>query len=134
MSLVVGVLALFILYIISPTNNVVYMIYGGFGNQFILCVLYSILGILGVYFLSVGFAHCIYKKWMQTIGMGSIIILAFQGYFIERIAPRLEILTMGKNALYEVGSIIFSIIIMLIFIPVIRFCQRYVPVVLGKRR
>lgn len=134
MSCLLGVAALILLYVISPTNGVVYMIYGGFGNQFYLFVLYSFIGIIGVYFLAMAFSHSRCTKWAQTISFGNIIILAFQGYFIERIAPRLETLTSGKNTLYEYGSVIASIIIMLLFIPIIRWCQRYVPIVVGKRR
>lgn len=134
LSCLLGVAVLILLYVISPTNGVVYMIYGGFGNQFYLFMLYSLIGIIGVYLLAIAFSRSRCTKWVQIISIGNIVILAFQGYFIERIAPRLETLTSGKNALYEYGSVIASIMIMLLFIPIVSWCQRYVPIVVGKRR
>lgn len=133
LSCLLGVVVLILLYVISPTNGVVYMIYGGFGKQFYLFMLYSLIGIIGVYLMAIAFSRSRCTKWVQIISFGNIIILAFQGYFIERIAPRLETLTSGKNTLYEYGSVIASIIIMLLFIPIIRWCKRYVPIVVGKR-
>lgn len=134
LSFLGGVAFLSLLYVFSPMNGIVYMIYGGFGNQIQRFLLYSFIGIIGVYLLAVVFSRHKCTKWGKTISSGSILILAFQGYFIERIVPRLEILTGGKNALYEYGSVMISIIIMLLFVPIIKWFQRYIPIVLGKRK
>lgn len=132
LSFGLGVIVLTLLYVVSPINGVVYMIYGGWGNHFAIFILYSIIGIMGVYFLALYFS-CRKIKWVTTISVGSIVILAFQGYFIERIAPRLETLCLGKNNLYECCSVVASVIIMFVFIPIIKLCQRYFPMLLGKR-
>ena len=133
-TFVIGVVLLTALYFIAPYNGIVYMIYGGWGNSILLFYVYSICGILGVYLLSVGLSKCRFVSLARTLSLGSIVILAFQGYFIERMAPRLELMFGGKNFEYEIGSLCCSLLIMLVFIPIIKLIQRCCPIVLGKRK
>lgn len=122
----------YILYVLSNINNVAYMYLGWYGNYILLFYLCALIGIAMMYMMSLWLSQ-IKSKWVLTIASGNIIILGFH----EQLLILLEYFTPTNN-IYGEGTItaiklIFSFIILILFIPVIRLVKCYCPILMGHR-
>lgn len=78
-------------------------------------------------------AQNLLKNYMRIISQGSILILAFHLVILYP-AKNFALRYMENNELLEVMVyVIVSILICVFFIPIIRFVQKYVPILIGKR-
>ena len=96
-----------------------------FGNNIVLYLLGGVCGTSMIFFI------CKYLerynfKWLKTISQGTIIILGFHIFLVQilrKIFPEPSFL-----------DYVWSLLIIFLFIPVIIFTQRYIPILLGKYR
>ena len=73
------------------------------------------------------------KNYMRIISQGSILILAFHLVILYP-AKNIVLRFVGNNEWLEVMVfVIVSIFICALFIPLIHFVQKYVPILIGKR-
>lgn len=103
-------------------NSPVWMYRCLYGDSITLFILGSISGTIMVFAFSKLLLD-IPCKIIQTISDGSIIILAFHMYLV----------LIGLHSPVGYGYYLEAALIMLLFIPIIRLCQRYFPILLGYR-
>ena len=117
-EILIFLLSIFFVYICAKYNGEVWVYINDYGNNFILYLLGGIFGFALVFVVS---------KWLNRvnwsivhdISTGSILILGF------------HLVLLGKVINYIGDSFITSVIILLVFVPVIRICKKYFPYILG---
>lgn len=94
-----------------------------FGNDLALCLLGGLAGTATLFFVSklLDFP----AGWIRTLAVGSVVTLGFHRYLIVFYRHFFD-----KNPF----DFLVAFIILLIFIPVIRFCIRHVPWLVGNRK
>ena len=113
-------------YLCSQYNDCVWMVNHEFGGNIFYFLIGSICGIVLVYILARMLEDI---KWHFIIDLstGMILILGFQMQFITLICRYIHICG-------GVETLIASVIVMLIFIPIIKLAERYCPYLMGKYR
>ena len=110
-----------LLFVSAYFNGEVMVFKNDFGGNILLYYLGGISGTLMV---------AIFCKWLngvrsaivEDIGVGSIVILGLHFYLISHIRRLIP------------NELAISIIIMLLFVPIIRFCKKHCPIVIGSYR
>lgn len=105
-------------------NDIVWMYLNEFGNNYLLFLLGGISGTAVLFLIAKKFEH-ITPYWLNILSEGTIIILGFQMVFIRIIIKIFPT--------RSCSDMLFSFIIMIIFIPIISICKRRFPYLLGKR-
>lgn len=125
-----GVILMFLL---APSNGVVYMIYGGYGNYFSLYLLNGMAGIVVVFLCSLFLEKTRWTRYTRHINVGSIMILATHMFLVSRLNPLL-IKTLGDYEIaYELSTVVMSVFILVLFIPAIKLVQSCFSIALGGR-
>lgn len=114
-------ISLLFIYICGKYNGYVWVYINGYGENFLLYLIGGVSGMVLVYVIS-KWLNKIKLSIVRDISFGTIVILGFHYNLIGMI----DNITSNK--------IIISIIIMLLFVPFIRFCEKYFPYVLGMYR
>lgn len=119
-------IAMFLFFILVTSictefNGNVWVYLNDYGKSFILYIIGGFCGTAIIYMLC---------KWLDnvklsavsTISNGSIVILGLHYYFIRytKITPSLDFCS--------------ALVLLLLFVPVIKFCERYCPIILGLYR
>lgn len=107
----------------SKLNGYVWMYRCGYGQDLLLFFIGALSGTFLIFFVSYYLRR---SSHVITISKGTILILGFHSYFIDlfrNIIPSSTFL-----------DYIFSALIIVLFIPLIKITERYFPMVLGKNR
>lgn len=119
------VLCLGITVVCSVTNDYVWMYENLFGNDLGLFLIGGCSGTFMIFIISKWLEHTS-NKWAVIISNGTIVILGFHGYFIM-VANRI-------SSSHSIMDIVFSFVIIILFIPIIRITEAYFPYLIGKYR
>ena len=114
---------LLLIYLCGKYNDYVWMWKCGFGNNIFLFLLGGLSGTLTIYSISKLIDKNLYI--VSTISKGTILILGFHYIIIEQLqklyfAPFMEY--------------IISLLILILFVPLIILCEKHFPLLLGKLR
>ena len=120
-EIVIFVIALLLIYFCPRFNGNTWVYINDYGKSFTLYMLGGFAGTVFVYIIS---------KWLnkvnlylvRVISLGTILILGFHYNLIEFINRYLD------------NGFLTSVVIMLLFVPVIILCERYFPYILGVYR
>lgn len=118
-------LCLFVIFICGHDHKYVYLYECGYGDNIFLFLLGGVGGSGFVYFISKVLERFTCKA-VTDISVGTTIILGFHIHLVTLF--RLFFRTLS------VADVLFTVIIMLAFIPVIRLCASYIPILMGKYR
>lgn len=125
-SVVLLILAFPIVYFCAKINGCAYLVNHEYGNNLFLFICGAIAGIVLVFAVAKLFSN-IKIQGIMDISKGTIIILGFHVQFVVLLCK-----------LYRLASfeeILFvSLVILLIFIPIIRITERFCPILIGKYR
>jgi hypothetical protein len=127
-----AIVLIFILSIIAPYNGFVMMYQCGYGNNLILFLLFSFVGIYAIFLLSV-ILEKFKPSFLIILSSGSIVILAYH-YLAIRI---FNTICKGVNdglMNNDVITFFLSLAILLLHIPIIKLVSRYFSVILGGRK
>lgn len=114
-----------LLYVILLLNTEPYMYTNSFGNNYFIFLLGGVLGFFLILILSVVLDK--YKSdIIITLSKGTIVILGYHRIMIELI----QNVDPSSHNYWGWG---YSLVILFAFYPVILFCNRYFPIILGKR-
>ncbi len=120
------ILAIFIVYLCGHYNGEVWMYMAGYGNNFALFILGGIAGTTMVFIIS-KWAERLSKNYMaMLISKGSIVILGLHIAIVQRLCE-----LPYRSAIEDFA---FSVLILLLFVPLIRIVEIYFPILLGKYR
>lgn len=120
------VVAVLLVLLCGHYNGYVWMYLCGYGDNYGLYILGSIAGSAMLYVVSLWLSRLPYRNMIQTISKGSILIIGLHVIIVRRLTE-LSDRTWGEDLL-------FSLMILLFFIPVIHLAERFCPILLGKRR
>lgn len=128
------VAAFIILALVARTNGVVLMVYGQYGYNLLLYILFGVMGIFAVFMFSVLLSRLSnLSEFAKTINVGSIMILGLHTLFVNKAKAMLEYIEIS-GFVYEISLVITSFIILVLFIPLTKVANRFVPVSLGRRK
>ncbi len=119
------VVSLLLVFLCGHHHEQVFMVFCGYGDNFLLFLLGGLAGSAFIYFLSKLLENLRWRL-ITDISLGTILILGFHGYFVIVFRSIL-----GTSSPFD---FLFSILIVLLFVPIIRFCQFYFPLIMGKCR
>lgn len=126
-TFILACISLFMLIIIGRFNWTFYMYLNAYGRYLLLAIIGGIAGTYIVYIMSILSEHYFKtNKYLKLLSVGSIVILGFHYNFID-LVHLYEINTNDYNV------ILYSLIIMLLFIPINMFFEKYCPIIFGKR-
>lgn len=115
-----------IVYLCGKYNGCAFMVNHEFGDSLLLFTLGSVAGVVLVYAIAQMLSKFKYNGIID-ISNGTILILGFQLLFIGLIYN-----------IYKLNNIFFvvlaSVLIMMVFIPIIRIVEKYCPILMGKYR
>lgn len=119
------VLSLIGIFLCGHCHQYVYLYKCSYGDSIFLCIFGGLAGSALVFFIS-KYLQKTSLKIITEISTGTIIILGFHSHLIRMFR------IVFKSA--SVLDILFTIITILFFIPIIRFCRAYIPIIMGKFR
>lgn len=114
-----------IVYFCGHNHKTVFMYICGYGDNLFLFLIGGMAGTLLLFFISKAL-DALRFRIVRDIAVGSIVILGFHMHLV-----RIALLTTSERT---IADSVFSIIIVLIFIPIIRFAEKHTPVIMGKYR
>lgn len=117
------ILSMAALFFIVRANGEVFLYSFIFGKDLALCLLGGMAGTALLFFVSKLLDFPV--GWIRTLAVGSVVILGFHRYMIVFYRHFID-----KNP----ADILVALAILLIFIPIIRFCIRYAPWLVGNRK
>lgn len=107
-------------------NGYVWMYLNSFGNYYILYILGGMAGALLLYVFSLWLGRLPYHNMVVTLSKGSIIIIGLHIIIVRR-------LTELPDRLW-CEDLLFSVLILFCFVPIIRLAELFFPYILGKRK
>jgi fucose 4-O-acetylase-like acetyltransferase len=125
-------LPMLLLLFVSEYNGEVRMFKGFYGNSLLLFLVLGLLGSIAVFFLSVALDNVRFK-FIPIISIGTMVILEFHRDLYH---PFGKIVKEYSTGVADEGllSLLFSAIVLLLFIPIVMILQRFFPLILGKRK
>ena len=118
-----------IVFYCGHNHSVVKLYICGYGDSIILFLLGGMAGSACVYIISKFLVRVKYAKvqnFNSVVSQGTILILGFHMPLV-RFLRRFEITS-------DIQAAAFSILIVLLFVPIIMLCKKYAPVIMGKYR
>lgn len=127
-GLEVGILLLSIILVVicGYYNDCVWMYLCEYGKNYALYILGGIAGTFMLYVLSIWLSRLPYHQMMTTLSKGSILIIGLHIIIVRRLTD-LPNRTWGEDLL-------FSVLILFFFVPVIRLAEQFFPVLLGRHQ
>lgn len=129
-----GCVLLMVLWTVNHINGRMDINTCNYGGFFVLTYVGGIVGSLGVFMIVKSSVHYLNKllSTVTCLSDGSLLIVGFNLMFIgiatkiwEKVLPSIEI----NNSI----GLIIAFILLFCFIPCIKFCNKYFPMILGKR-
>ena len=125
-EIIVLVACLAIVILCGKYNSLVKMYINGYDDNIILFFLGGYAGTIMIFIIS---------KWLNrfkfngviTISKGTILILGFHMYFLIHLVRKIS-----AEASYM--DIVWSLVVVILFIPIILFTEKYIPLLMGKYR
>lgn len=114
------------IYIVGRANGAPWMFEAHYGKNMLLFFIGGICGTIALFIISY-FMNSIRLSIIDIISRGTIVILGFQFIIIQ------VYYHVPKGWLGAIGDYLAAIVIILIFVPVIIFVERYIPAILGYR-
>lgn len=107
-------------------NGYVWMYLNGYGNNYALFIIGGLAGALMLYIISLWLSRLPYLTMALTLSKGSILIIGLHIIIVRRLTDLPE-RTWGEDML-------FAIMILLFFIPVISLAELFFPILLGRHK
>jgi len=107
-------------------NGYVWMYLNGYGDSYALYILGGMAGAAGLYVVSLWLSRLPYRQMVTTISGGSLLIIGLHIVIVRR-------LTELPDRLW-VEDLVWSVLIVFCFVPLIRLAGLFFPVLLGRYR
>jgi len=105
-------------------NGYVWMYLNGFGKNYFLYILGGIAGYSMLYVISLWLSRLKYHYTVTSISEGSILIIGLHIVIVRRLTE--------LPSRFWVEDLFFSLMILLLFIPIIQLSKRFFPILIGK--
>lgn len=124
-SIFIVIICTSIIFVCGRFNDIVFMYLNGFGSNYIMFIMGSISGTILIFIIS-KYLSCFKSKQIIILSTGSIAILGFH-MIILNFTRSILTTPSWKDYIMAVG-------IMILFIPIIFFLEKFSPFLLGKYR
>jgi len=111
-------------YLCGRYNGYVWMYLNGFGNNFLLYLLGAMAGSSMLYIVSLWLGRFQCSNMLTTLSKGSILIIGLHIIIVRRLSE-LPDRMWGED-------LVLSILILLVFVPIVHLAELYCPVLLGR--
>lgn len=118
------VVAVAVVYLCGEYNGYVWMYKNGFGANYALFLVGGIAGAMMLYVVSLWLSRLPYRQMVLTLSKGSILIIGLHIVIVRRLTE-LPDRMWGEDLL-------FSVLILLAFIPLVRLAELFCPLLLGQ--
>ncbi len=119
------VLSLIVVYLCGYRHKYVLLFKCIYGESLLQCIVGGLAGTALVFFVS-KLLDRLHWRIITDISLGTIIILGFHEHFIN--------LLKSLDHQKSIVDSLLAVMIVLAFVPLIRLCERYFPIILGKYR
>ena len=119
------VISLLLIFLCGYRHMYVIMVACRYGDSFLLFLLGGMAGSAFIYFLS-KLLDKYHSRLVTDFSVGTILILGFHGHFVNAFK--------GYFGASSPLNLLVFICIVLLFVPIIRLCQSYFPLIMGKYR
>ncbi len=129
MLVAIGLFGCILVWVSGHFNSVVWMNLCGYGDHLMLFLLGGVAGTVFVWSLAKLLSLCSGSScpsFVDTISRGTILILGFHLYLVEGVSNWVQQRTLMDG--------VFAVCIVLAFVPIIRLCERFFPLLLGQSR
>lgn len=120
------ILAVIVVVLCGHFNGFVWMYLCEYGNNYVLFIIGGTAGTLMLYIISLWLSRLPYRNMVFMLSKGSIVIIGLHIVIVRR-------LTELPDRMW-CEDLIFSMLILFCFVPVIRLAELFFPVLLGHRR
>ena len=120
------VMAVVVVYLCGEYNGYVWMYKNGFGNNFALYIIGGIAGVMMLYVCSLWLSRLPYRQMVLTLSKGSILIIGLHIVVVRR-------LTELPERMWG-GDLLWAVLILFAFVPLIRLAELFFPLLLGHRK
>lgn len=117
------VVAVALVWLCGQYNGYVWMYLCGYGNYYTLYIIGGMAGTLLLYILSLWLSRLPYRSMVTTLSQGSILIIGLHIVIVRRLTE------LPNRLLCE--DLLFSLLILISFIPIILLTDRFFPLLLG---
>ena len=107
-------------------NGYVWMYLNGFGYNYVLFIIGGLAGTVMLYIVSLWLSRLPYRNMAITLSKGSIVIIGLHIIIVRRL---MEL----PNRMWG-EDLLFAVLVLFSFIPIIRLAELFFPVVLGRHR
>ena len=107
-------------------NGFVWMYLGEYGNNFALYVVGGLVGSLLLYTISLWLSRLPYRNMVHLLSKGSILIIGLHIVIVRRLTE------LPERLWFE--NVMFSVMILLFFVPVVQLAERFFPILTGQYR
>lgn len=107
-------------------NGYVWMYLNGYGSNYVLFILGGMAGAMMLYVISLWLSRLPYRNTVQTLSKGSILIIGLHIIIVRR-------LTVLPDRIW-IEDFMYSILILLMFVPIIRVAELFFPLILGQHK
>lgn len=125
-EIVLLVVAVVLVVLCGNYNGYVWMYLCEYGNDYVLYILGGMAGAVMLYVVSLWLSRLPYRNMMMTISKGSILIIGSHIVIVRRLTE-LPDRMWGEDLVY-------SFLILLVFVPLIQLAELFFPIVLGKHK
>ena len=115
-----------LVYLCGHFNGYVWMYLDQYGNNFALYILGGMAGTAMLYVVSLWLSRLPYRSMLLLLSKGSIVIIGMHIIIVRRLQE------LSDRMWLE--DLLFSVLILLAFVPFIRFLELYFPLLLGQFR
>lgn len=124
LELVLFLVSVMGVYLCGNYNGYVWMYLNGFGNNYFLYIIGGMAGTGMLYFISLWLSRLKYHVMAQTLSKGSLLVIGLHIIIVRR-------LTELPNRIWG-EDLLFAVLVLLSFLPIIRFAELFFPLLLGK--
>lgn len=125
-EIVLFALSVILIILCGNYNGFVWMYLCEYGNNYVLYLLGGVAGTIMLYIISLWLSRLPYRNMMMTLSKGSIVIIGLHIVIVRRLTE-LPDRMWGED-------LIFAILILLMFVPLIRLMELFVPILLGRHK
>ena len=113
-----------LVYLCGQYNGYVWMYLSHFGNNYAFYILGGLAGTVMLYVVSLWLSRLSYRNMVLLLSKGSIVIIGLHIIIVRR-------LTQLPNRMW-IEDFLFAVLILLAFVPIVRFFELYFPLLLGQ--
>ena len=124
MELTLLIISVVLVVLCAHWNGYVWMYLNHFGNNYVLYILGGMAGTVMLYVVSLWLSRLPYRNMAITLSKGSIVIIGLHIVLVRRLTE-LPDRIWGEDLLW-------SVMILLLFIPIIHLIELFFPILLGR--